>query len=58
MTKDLLKKLQSQKLELVHLITLQAIAVRHMPDNGALNKLHEALKLNNELIKDLTDGNL
>lgn len=58
MTKDLLKKLQSQKLELVHLITLQAIAVRHMPDNGALNNLHKALKLNNELIKDLTDGNL
>lgn len=57
MTKELIKKLQSQKLELVHLITLQAIAVRHMPDNGSLNNLHRALKLNTELINLIHDGN-
>tara|TARA_R110000803_G_scaffold14673_2_gene40747 strand:- start:1717 stop:1893 length:177 start_codon:yes stop_codon:yes gene_type:complete len=57
MTKELLKKLQSQKLELVHLITLQAIVVRHMPDNGSLNNLHRALKLNNELINLIHNGN-
>lgn len=51
MTNELLKKLQSQKLEIVQLITINAIALRSQPDNGQLNNLQRCLKLNEEIIK-------
>lgn len=51
MPNELLKKLQSQKLEIVQLITINAIALRSQPDNGQLNNLQRCLKLNEEIIK-------
>lgn len=51
MQNELLKKLQSQKLEIVELITINAIALRFQPDNGQLNNLQRCLKLNEEIIK-------
>lgn len=51
MQNEVLKKLQSQKLEIVHLITINAIALRSQPDNGQLNNLQRCLKLNEEIIK-------
>lgn len=51
MQNQLLQKLQSQKLEIVELITINAIALRSQPDNGQLNNLQRCLKLNEEIIK-------
>lgn len=51
MQNEVLKKLQSQKLEIVELITINAIALRFQPDNGQLNNLQRCLKLNEEIIK-------
>jgi len=51
MPNELLKKLQSQKLEIVQLITINAIVLRSQPDNGQLNNLQRCLKLNEEIIK-------
>lgn len=51
MQNEVLKKLQSQKLEIVELITINAIALRFQPDNGQLNNLQRCLKLNEEIIE-------
>jgi hypothetical protein len=47
----ILELLLSQKLEIVHLITINAVALRSQPDMGQLNNLQKALKLNDELQK-------
>tara|TARA_R100000458_G_scaffold55638_1_gene59771 strand:+ start:261 stop:455 length:195 start_codon:yes stop_codon:yes gene_type:complete len=47
--KEILKKLLSQKMELVHLITITAIALRSRKDMGEMNNLQHALKLNNDI---------
>tara|TARA_R110000823_G_scaffold89810_4_gene198963 strand:+ start:977 stop:1156 length:180 start_codon:yes stop_codon:yes gene_type:complete len=51
MQNEVLQKLLSQKLEIVELITINAIALRSQPDNGQLNNLQRCLKLNEEIIK-------
>ncbi len=55
MKDKILNKLQSQKLEIVTLITMQAIAVKSIPDNGSLNNLQRAFQLNEEIIKLIKD---
>lgn len=47
----ILELLLSQKMEIVHLITINAVALRSQPDMGQLNNLQKALKLNDELQK-------
>ena len=51
MKKKLLKLLISQKMEIVTLITQEAIELRIKKDKGKLNNLHRALKLNDQIIK-------
>ena len=55
MKKKMLKQLKSQQLELVNIINITCITNIGGTDNGTLNNLHRALKLNQELIKLLTD---
>lgn len=49
------KKLKSQQLELISLINIACISSLGGKDNGQLNNLQRALKLNQELIKLLED---
>lgn len=56
MTKEFKNKLQSQKLEITHLITLQLIESLVKPDEGKLNSLHKLQELNNELLKMVQDA--
>jgi len=51
MKKKLLELLISQKMEIVTLITQEAIELRIKKDKGKLNNLHRALKLNDQIIK-------
>ena len=51
MPNEVLQKLKSQKLEIIELITINAIALRSQPDNGQLNNLQRCLKLNEEIIE-------
>ena len=56
MTKDIKNKLQSQRLEITHLITMQLIDSLLIPDGGKLNSLHKLQELNNELLKMVQDA--
>tara|TARA_R100000541_G_scaffold50726_1_gene58030 strand:+ start:1801 stop:1977 length:177 start_codon:yes stop_codon:yes gene_type:complete len=56
MTKEFKNKLQSQRLEITHLITLQLIESLVKPDEGKLNSLHKLQELNNELLKMVQDA--
>jgi hypothetical protein len=47
--KDILQKLHTQKMELVHLITITAIALRSRKDLGEMNNLQHALTLNDDV---------
>ena len=51
MKKKLLELLISQKMEIVTLITQEAIELRIKKDKGQLNNLQRALKLNDQIIK-------
>ena len=51
----MLKQLKSQQLELMSLINLACISSIGGNDNGQLNNLHRALKLNQDLIKLVGD---
>lgn len=56
MTKEIKNKLQSQKLEITHLISMQLIESLAKPDEGKLNSLHKLGRLNNELLKLVQDA--
>tara|TARA_R110000737_G_scaffold337044_1_gene356990 strand:- start:17 stop:223 length:207 start_codon:yes stop_codon:yes gene_type:complete len=56
MTKEIKNKLQSQKLEITHLLSMQLIESLAKPDEGKLNSLHKLGKLNNELLKLVQDA--
>lgn len=56
MQKEIKNKLQSQRLEITHLITLQLIESLVKPDEGKLNSLHKLQELNNELLKMVQDA--
>ena len=51
----MLKQLKSQQLELMSLINVACISSIGGHDNGQLNNLQRALKLNQELIKLVGD---
>lgn len=55
MKKKMLKQLKSQQLELISLINITCIASIGGHDNGQLNNLQRALKLNQDLIKLVGD---
>jgi len=55
MKKKMLKQLKSQQLELISVINITCIASIGGHDNGQLNNLQRALKLNQDLIKLLED---
>ena len=58
MKKDkVLALLNSQMLEIVTLITLEAIELRTQKDKGRLNNLHRALKINQIITKTIKDEN-
>lgn len=57
MSKEIKNKLQSQKLEITHLLSMQLIDSLVRPDEGRLNSLHKLGKLNNELLKLVQDAN-
>ena len=56
MTKEIKNKLQSQRLEITHLISMQLIESLVRPDEGKLNSLHKLQELNNELLKMVQDA--
>lgn len=51
----MIKQLKSQQLELISVINITCIASIGGKDNGLLNNLQRALKLNQDLIKLLED---
>jgi uncharacterized membrane protein YebE (DUF533 family) len=53
MKKKLLNQLKSQQLELIHLISINLIATTGKADKGQLNNLQRALKLNEEITKQV-----
>lgn len=55
MKKKMIKQLKSQQLELISVINITCIASIGGKDNGLLNNLQRALKLNQDLIKLLED---
>jgi|TARA_R100001443_G_scaffold117440_1_gene142706 hypothetical protein len=55
MKKKMLKQLKSQQLELISLINVACISSIGGRDNGQLNNLQRALKLNQDLIKLVED---
>ena len=55
MKKKMLKQLKSQQLELISLINVACISSISGHDNGQLNNLQRALKLNQDLIKLVED---
>ena len=55
MKKKMLKQLKSQQLELISLINVACISSIGGHDNGQLNNLQRALKLNQDLIKLVED---
>ena len=55
MKKKMLKQLKSQQLELISLINVCCISSIGGRDNGQLNNLQRALKLNQDLIKLVED---
>lgn len=57
MSKEIKNKLQSQKLEITHLLSMQLIDSLVRPDEGKLNSLHKLGKLNNEILKLVQDAN-
>jgi len=56
MQKEIKNKLQSQRLEITHLISMQLIESLVKPDEGKLNSLHKLQELNNELLKMVQDA--
>tara|TARA_R110001583_G_scaffold193949_1_gene363737 strand:- start:1228 stop:1410 length:183 start_codon:yes stop_codon:yes gene_type:complete len=55
MKKKIIKQLKSQQLELISLINVCCISSIGGRDNGQLNNLQRALKLNQDLIKLVGD---
>ena len=55
MKKKMIKQLKSQQLELISLINVACISSIGGHDNGQLNNLQRALKLNQDLIKLVED---
>ena len=53
MYKEAIKQLKQQRLELISLININLIAGINAPDNGQLNNLQRALKLNEQITLNL-----
>ena len=57
MYKEAIKQLKQQRLELISLININLIAGINAPDNGQLNNLQRALKLNEQIHKNKYEYN-
>ena len=53
MKQKIIRQLQKQQLELVHLVTSQMIIQSYTKDEGLLNNLQRALNINREILDTL-----
>lgn len=53
MKKQILNQLKSQQLELIHLISINLVNTIGKADKGELNNLQRALKLNEDITKQV-----
>tara|TARA_R100001463_G_scaffold15386_2_gene40253 strand:- start:1341 stop:1526 length:186 start_codon:yes stop_codon:yes gene_type:complete len=58
MKKKIIRQLQKQQLELVHLVTSQMIIQSYTKDEGLLNNLQRALNINREILDTLKEWDI